>query len=286
MFPILRMCHVLEVSENGYNNWRKRGKSKRKQYDEVLAERIEDAYHRHRGHYGSPRIHAELQAEGHHCGRKRVARLMQEKHLFATKKRRKVRTTNSNHLFPIAPNLLEQDFTADAPNKKWVTDFTYIETQEGRLFLAGVLDTYSRKIVGWSMSEKHDTEFVETALSMALLQRHPEAGLIHHSDRGSEYASISYQMMLSEHAIQGSMSKKGDCYDNAMIESFWATLKEECVESIHFSSRSEAKRAIFAYIVVYYNRIRRHSALGYISPDEYEKQEELKKSKERETLDK
>jgi putative transposase len=277
------MCHVLEVSENGYNNWRKRGKSKRKQYDEFLAERIEDAYHHHRGHYGSPRIHVELQEQGFHCSKKRVVRLMQEKKLSATKKRRKVRTTNSNHLFPIASNLLEQDFTADAPNKKWVTDFTCVDTREGHLFVAGILDTYSRKIVGWSMSDHHDAEFVQAALSMALLQRQPGAGLVHHSDRGSEYASTSYQMMLSEHAIQGSMSKKGDCYDNAMIESFWATLKEECVEDIHFSTRNEAKAAIFAYIEVYYNRIRRHSSLSYVSPVEYEKQGEQKKEqKERE----
>jgi putative transposase len=182
-----------------------------------------------------------------------------------------------NHLFPIASNLLEQDFTADASNKKWVTDFTCIDTREGHLFVAGILDTYSRKIVGWSMSDQHDAEFVQAALSMALLQRQPGAGLVHHSDRGSEYASISHQMMLSEHAIQGSMSKKGDCYDNAMIESFWATLKEECVEDIHFSTRKEAKAAIFAYIEVYYNRIRRHSSLSYVSPVEYEKQGERKK---------
>jgi putative transposase len=270
------MCLVLEVSENGYYNWRKRGKSQRKQDDELLTERIEDAYHHHRGHYGSPRIHADLKGEGIHCGKKRVARLMQENHLSAMKKRRKVRTTNSDHLFPVASNLIKQDFTASAPNKKWVTDFTFIETREGWLFLAGVLDVYSRKIVGWSMSDHHETEFVQAALSMALLQRQPGAGLVHHSDRGSEYASISYQMMLHEQNIQVSMSKKGDCYDNAMIESFWATLKEECVEKIIFLSRNEAKIAIFEYIEVYYNRRRRHSSLGYMSPVEYEKQGERK----------
>jgi putative transposase len=268
------MCQVLEVSENGYYHWRKRGKSQRKRDDDLLTERIEDAYHSHRGHYGSPRIHADLKAQGVHCGKKRVARLMQENQLSAVKKRRKVRTTNSNHLFPVASNLLKQDFTASAPNKKWVTDFTFIETREGWLFLAGVLDVYSRKIVGWSMSDRHDTEFVQAALSMALLQRQPGADLIHHSDRGSEYASISYQMMLYEQNIQVSMSKKGDCYDNAMIESFWATLKEECVEKTIFSSRSEAKTTIFEYIEVYYNRRRRHSSLGYMSPVEYEKQGE------------
>jgi len=165
------MCQVLDVSEKGYANWRKRGKSQRKRNDEILTVHIEDAYYHHRGHYGSPRIHAELQAQGIDCGRRRVARLMREKQLNARKKRRKVRTTDSDHQFPVAPNLLEQDFTASAPNKKWMTDFTYVDTREGWLFLAGVLDAYSRKIVGWSMSDKHDTELVTAALQMALLQR-------------------------------------------------------------------------------------------------------------------
>jgi transposase InsO family protein len=266
------MCQVLEVSENGYYNWRKRGKSQRKRDDEQLTERIEDAYYQNRGHYGSPRIHIELRDLGIHCGRKRVARLMQEDGLSARKKKRKPRTTNSNHDFPIAPNLLEQDFAADAPDKKWMSDFTYLETREGWLFLAGVLDAYSRKIVGWSMSEHHDTELVHTALHMALLQRRPGAELIHHSDRGSEYASSRYQTLLREHNIQASMSKKGDCYDNAMIESFWATLKKECAGNGIFSSRDEAKTTIFEYIEIYYNRKRRHSSLGYLSPSHYEKQ--------------
>jgi putative transposase len=268
------MCQVLEVSENGYYNWRKRGKSQRKRDDEQLTERIEDAYYQNRGHYGSPRIYVELKDQGIHCGRKRVARLMQEHGLSARKKKRKLRTTDSNHDLPIAPNLLEQDFTADAPDKKWMSDFTYLETREGWLFLAGVLDAYSRKIVGWSMSEHHDTELVHAALHMALLQRRPGADLIHHSDRGSEYASSRYQSLLREHQIQISMSKKGDCYDNAVIESFWATLKKECTEDGIFPSRDEAKKAVFEYIEVYYNRKRRHSFLGYLSPVHYEKQGE------------
>jgi putative transposase len=185
---------------------------------------------------------------------------MRENQLSARRKKRKARTTNSNHHFPVAPNLLEQDFTADAPNKKWMSDLTSIETREGWLFLAGILDAYSRKIVGWSMSEHHDAELVKAALQMALLQRRSGAGLIHHSDRGSEYASISYQLLLQEQNIQISMSKKGDCYDNAMIESFWRTLKEECCGSVIFSSRDEAKTAIFEYIEVFYHRKRRHSS--------------------------
>jgi putative transposase len=268
----------LEVSEKGYANWRKRGKSRRKQDDEFLTERIEDAYYENRGHYGSPRIYAELKTQGVHCSRKRVARLMRENQLSARKKRRKVRTTNSNHQFPIAPNLLEQDFTASAPNTKWLTDFTFIETREGWLYLAGVLDAYSRKIVGWAMSEHHDAELVKEALRMALLQRQPGAGLVHHSDRGSEYASTSYQLLLREQSIQVSMSKKGDCYDNAMIESFWATVKEEGIGEIVFTTRNEAKTVIFEYIEVYYNRKRRHSSLGYLSPVQYEKQEAKKET--------
>jgi putative transposase len=268
----VRMCQVLEVSENGYYNWRKRGKSKRKQEDEELAERIEDAYQQHGGKYGSPRIHAALKTQGVYCGRKRVARLMREKDLYAKRKRRKARTTNSHHRFPIAPNLLERNFAANAPNKKWVADITYIETREGWLSLSGVLDTYSRKIVGWGMDKRHDTILVETALQMAVQNRHPAAGLIHHSDRGSEYASTRYQMWLQQYAIQASMSEKGDCYDNAMMESFWATLKEECCGATIFATREEAKTAIFTYIEVYYNRKRLHSSLGYMSPVDYEKQ--------------
>jgi putative transposase len=198
-FPVLRLCQVLNVSENGYYNWRKRGKSKRKRDDEQLLERIEDAYQQHGGKYGSPRIHATLKTQGISCGRKRVARLMREKELYARRKRRKARTTNSLHRFPIAPNLLQRDFKAAAPNKKWVVDITCIETREGWLYLSGVLDTYARKIVGWAMDKQHDTNLGETALQMALVARRPAAGLIHHSDRGSEYASIRYQMLLQQH---------------------------------------------------------------------------------------
>jgi transposase InsO family protein len=270
------MCQALDVSENGYYNWRNRGKSKRKRDDEQLTERIEDAYQENRGKYGSPRIHAALKSQGIHCGRKRIARLMREKNLYARRKRRKARTTNSHHRFPIASHLLKRDFTADAPNKKWVADITFIETQEGWLYLSGVLDIYSRKIVGWAMDKYHDAELVKTALSMALLSRQPAAGLIHHSDRGSAYASHSSQLLLREHNIQASMSGIGDCYDNAMMESFWATLKEECFGQIIFASRNEAKAAIFEYIEVYYNRKRIHSSLGYVSPVEYEKRGKIR----------
>ncbi len=276
-FPIIRMCHVLEISENGYNNWRKRGKSQRKRDDEQLAERIEDAYNSNRGVYGSPRIHAELKEQGIHCGRKRIVRLMREKDISAGRKRRKARTTDSSHDSPIAPNLLKRDFTADAPNKKWLTDMTFIATREGWLYLAGVLDAYSRKVIGWAMGKEHDAELVKEALQMALFQRQPGAGLVHHSDRGSEYASKSYQDLLHQHNIQISMSRKGDCYDNAPMESFWGTLKEEGVGKVFFPSRKEAKTAIFDYIEVFYNRKRKHSSLGYCSPVDFEKRGENRK---------
>ena len=202
LFPIIRMCHVLEISENGYYNWRRRGKSQRKRDDEQLTERIKDAYNDNRGVYGSPRIHIELKEQGIHCGRKRIARLMQEKNISAGRKRRKARTTDSCHELPIAPNRLLRDFTADAPNKKWLTDMTFIATREGWLYLAGVIDVYSRKIIGWAMGKEHDAELVKEALRMALIQRQPRAGLVHHSDRGSEYASKSYQDLLHQHNIQ------------------------------------------------------------------------------------
>lgn len=272
IYPIIRMCSVLEVSENGYYNWLKRGKSQRKRDDEQLALRIEDAYRENRGIYGSPRIHAELKAQGIYCGRKRIVRLMRELNLSARRKRLQAKKTDSNHDSPIAPNLLERDFTADAPNKKWMTDMTFIATSEGWLYLAGVIDAYSRRLVGWAMGQEHDAELVKQALHMALVMRQPGAGLVHHSDRGSEYASKSYQEILHQYNIQISMSRKGDCYDNAMIESFWGTLKEECFGLEIFHTIKEAKTAVFEYIEVFYNRKRRHSSLGYLSPLDYEKQ--------------
>ena len=272
------MCGVFEVSENGYFNWRKRGICQRKQDDVQLSKRIEDAFHDNRGVYGSPRIHAELKEQGIQCGRKRIVRLMQEQHIMAKRKRRNARKTDSTHPFPLAPNILQRDFTANAPNQKWMTDMTFIATSEGWLYLAGVIDAYSRKLVGWAMGKEHDATLVKHALQMALLQRAPRADLIHHSDRGSEYASQSYQEMLHQRGIQVSMSRKGDCYDNAMIESFWGTLKEEGIGQTIYQTREEAKTALFDYIEVFYNRKRKHSSLGYLSPVAYENQEKEKKT--------
>ena len=197
---------------------------------------------------------------------------MREKQISASRKRRSAKKTNSEHDFPLAPNVLKRDFTADAPNKKWMTDMTFIATKEGWLYLAGVIDGYSRRLVGWAMGKEHDTQLVKQALEMARAQRQPGVGLVHHSDRGSEYASKSYQEMLQQRGIVISMSRKGDCYDNALIESFWGTMKAECLKQGIYATHQEAKGALFEYIEVYYNRKRRHSSLGYLSPVDYEKQ--------------
>ena len=268
---------MLEVSENGYFNWRKRGICQRKQDDKQLTVRIEDAFHDNRGVYGSPRIHAELKEQGIRCGRKRIIRLMQQQQLVTKRRRRNAQKTESTHPFPVAPNILQRDFAADAPNQKWMTDMTFIATSEGWLYLAGVIDAYSRKLIGWAMGKEHDATLVKDALQMALVQRDPEAGLVHHSDRGSEYASKSYREMLRQRGIRVSMSRKGDCYDNAMIESFWGTLKEEGIGQEIYRTREEAKTAVFDYIEVFYNRKRKHSSLGYLSPVQYEEQGEERK---------
>jgi len=270
-FPILLMCQVLEVSESGYYAWIKREPSEREQADEELGERIEDAYDKNRRVYGSPRIHAELKEQGVHCGRKRVARLMRERGINAKSKRRKMKTTDSQHDNPVAPNVLAREFSADAPNTKWVSDITGIETLEGWLYLAAIVDIYSRFVVGWAMGKERDEQLITNAALMALARRRPGAGLLHHSDRGSQYTSQGYQDLLKQHEIEISMSRKGDCYDNALMESFFGTFKEECVERHTFKTRSEARQVTFEYLEVFYNRQRKHSSLGYVSPANYEK---------------
>ena len=270
-FPVLRMCQVLEVSESGYYAWLKREPSERERVDKELGERIEDAYQQNRQVYGSPRIHAELKEQGVRCGKKRIARLMRERGINAKSKRRKMRTTDSRHDNPVAPNVLARNFSADAPNTKWVSDITGIETLEGWLYLAAIVDIYSRFVVGWSMGKERDEELITNAALMALARRHPGAGLLHHSDRGSQYTSAGYQALLKQHGIEISMSRKGDCYDNALMESFFGTLKEECVERQKFQTRAEARKVVFEYLEVFYNRQRKHSSLGYVSPTTYEK---------------
>jgi transposase InsO family protein len=237
-----------------------------------VGERIVRLYQQNRQVYGSPRIHAVLRAEGQRCGKKRVARLMREYGLSARPRKHRTRTTDSQHEQPVAPNLLKREFTATAPNTKWVADITAIWTTEGWLFLAVVLDIFSRLVVGWAMDAHRDEALVEQAARMALVRRQPEPGLLHHSDRGSQYTATDYRQLLAKSGIVVSMSGKGDCYDNALMESFFGTLKSECVDRQSFASRAQARQVIFEYLKVFYNRQRLHSSLGYVSPATYESQ--------------
>jgi putative transposase len=271
-YAIKRMCRVLEVSVSGYYAWLKRAPSRRSQENTVLGERIVHLYHANRQVYGSPRIHAALHAEGQACGKKRVARLMREHGLSAKARKHRTRTTDSQHEQPVAPNLLNRDFTASAPNTKWVADITGVWTWEGWLYLAVVLDIYSRMVVGWAMESYRDEALVEQAARMALTRRHPEPGLLHHSDRGSQYTAANYRELLAHYDIIVSMSGQGDCYDNALMESFIGTLKTECVERESYQTRQQARHSIFEYLEVFYNRQRLHSSLGYVSPVMYEQQ--------------
>ena len=271
--PILALCENLEVSPSGYYDWQKRHLSPgvRAAENEILAQEIQEIHTQSRETYGSPRIVAALRKKGRKHGRNRITRLMQEKGLCGRQKRRyRVRTTDSNHDHPIAPNRLAEAPKATAPNQIWVADITYIETKEGWLYLAAILDLYSRKIVGWAMREHIDTTLVLKALAMALLHRNPPAKLLLHSDRGVQYASADYRAALSRAGLVPSMSRKGNCYDNAAMESFWSTLKLELVYRWEFASRTEARTEIFDYIESFYNRQRIHSALGYHSPVDFE----------------
>lgn len=270
-FPVSVLCHTLEVSVSGYYAWQTRGVSARQQDDAVLSAAIQRVFAAGRRVYGSPRIHAALHAEGIACGRKRVARLMRADHLSAQGRRpHKPRTTDSDHTQPVAPNRLARDFTATAPNEKWVADITAIATRAGWLYLAAILDVYSRRVIGWAMAARRDEQLVVAALQMALAHRHPHAPLLHHSDRGSQYTSSAYQAELARAGITVSMSRKGDCYDNALMESFFATLKAECVDPSDFQTHAEAQTHLFDYLEVFYNRQRLHSALGYRAPFTFE----------------
>jgi transposase InsO family protein len=269
-WPIVVMCRVLEVSRSGYHAWTRRPPSKRATEDAELAADIATVHDESGKRYGSPRVQRELRARGRRVGKNRIARLMRKHGLFGKRRRRFRVTTNSNHAQPIAPNLLERDFTADAPDKVWVTDITYIKTGEGWLYLASILDLYSRRVVGWSMSERQTTTLATDALSMALRARRPAAGLVHHSDRGCQYASDEYQRGLAAAGLVCSMSRKGDCWDNAVAESFFATLKTELVHDARWKTRDEARAAVFHYIEVFYNRRRLHSTIGYVSPVDFE----------------
>lgn len=270
-YGVEKMCRVLEVARSGYYAWCKRPVSGRRQADGRLLEGIRRIHGQSRQAYGSPRITEQLRREGIRCGKKRVARLMKTDGLRAAAKRKFKATTNSRHGHPIAPNLLNRNFTAEGPNQVWVADITYIPTHEGWLYLATIMDLYSRQIVGWAMDRMLTEELVTRALLQAIGRRNPPAGLLHHSDQGVQYASHGYQQLLKDHGFIPSMSRKGDCYDNACMESFFHTLKVELTHRLRYWTRNQARQSIFEYIEVFYNRIRLHSALGYLSPCEYER---------------
>lgn len=272
-YSILSLCRHLEVSPSGYYDWRKRltCPSPRAVENQALGKVIDTLHARSRQTYGSPRIVQALRKEGRHHGRNRIARLMKQAGLCGRQKGRyRVQTTDSNHDQPIAPNRLAEAPKATAPNQLWVADITYIQTQEGWLYLAAILDLYSRKIVGWAMSDRIDTTLVLKALGMALLQRHPSRPLLLHSDRGVQYASADHRQALAQAGLVASMSRRANCYDNASMESFWSTLKLELVYRRTFVSHLQARAEIFDYIECFYNRHRSHSALNYCSPVDFE----------------
>jgi transposase InsO family protein len=261
--PVEVVCEVLEVSRSGYYAWRDRPASSRSQRRAELAAKIQALHTQNRRVYGSPRIFQALVAQGERVSENTVAKVMRLEGLRAKVKRKFVpRTTDSAHGQPIAPNVLDRQFQTPAPNRKWAGDITYIPTDEGWLYLAGVIDLCSRRIVGWSMADHMQTDLVADALRMAIARRQPGPGLLHHSDRGVQYASDDYQGLLKSHGIQVSMSGKGDCWDNAVIESFWATLKTELVHHEHYATRQQARQSIFEYIEVFYNRKRLHGCIS------------------------
>jgi len=269
-FPVKKMCQMLKVSRSGFYAWDGKGESKRQMENGELQGKIEEIFKKSRELYGSPRIHAELRAQGYACSVNRVARLMRGKFVAKTVKMFRT-TTNSNHDYRPAPDLVNQNFVAPAPNSIWTSDITYIRTLEGWLYLAVVLDVYSRKVVGWSMSDRLTKEIVITAVSNAIIRRNIAGDVIFHSDQGVQYACDVFRNFLKRNNITQSMSRKGICYDNAITESFFHTLKTEHVYFCHYSTREEARRSLFDYIEIYYNRERRHSSIGYMSPDQFEK---------------
>ena len=270
-FSIKALCRTLNVSKSGFFAWLKRRPSPRTLRSQALAVRISEVHRESGCIYGSPRVYRELLSRGERVCENTVARLMQMQRIRSIIAKKFVPcTTDSRHDFAVADNALGRNFNAEGPNQKWVADITYIETQEGWLYLAGVMDLYSRKIVGWSMSDNMRVDLVADALKMALAGRRPRPELLHHSDRGVQYASTDYQALLATHGCVCSMSRTANCYDNAVMESFWGTLKTELVHHTKYASRDEARQSLFKYIEVFYNRIRRHSSLGYVSPEAFE----------------
>jgi putative transposase len=270
-FPVHVSCDALEVSRSGYYAWVKRPPSARAKRREALAVKIKRVHEENRCVYGSPRVCQSLKAQGERVCQNTVADIMHERQIRAKSKRKFVpKTTDSAHQQPIADNVLDRQFDAALPDQKWAVDITYIPSDQGWLYLAGVIDLCSRKIVGWSMADHLRVELVSDALSMAIARRRPDHGLLHHSDRGVQYASEDYMHLLQSHQMETSMSGKGDCWDNAVMESFWSTLKTELVNHEHYATREQAKQSIFEYIEVFYNRQRLHSSLGYVSPEAFE----------------
>ena len=269
-YPIQLMCKVLGASASGYYDWLSRKPSVRDQQNKLLVHRIKEIFDSNKCRAGAVRIMEELKAEGESFGRHRIARLMRLNGWRAKAAKKFKATTNSKHRLPTAPNLLQQNFTAAKANEKWVSDITYIWTEEGWLYLAAVMDLYSRKLIGWALSERMTSSLVIDALKMALWHRKMPRNVIVHSDRGSQYCSAVYQQLMREHGLICSMSKRGDCYDNAAMESWNHSLKVEAIHGEKFKTRAEAKNHVFDYIEVYYNRKRLHSRLGYLSPEAFE----------------
>jgi transposase InsO family protein len=273
-WPVRLLCETLEVAPAGYYAWRQRPRSTQEQRHGTLLVEIRAVHAEVKARYGSPRIHKELLARGHACCLNTVAKLMRDNDIRAkTARRFRVQTTDSHHDLPVADNLLDRQFNPSEANEAWVADITYIPTREGWLYLAAVEDLYSRRVVGWSLADHMESRLVVDALELAVQRRLPDEGLLAHSDRGSQYASEHYQRLLGKHGITCSMSRRADCWDNAPMESFFASLKKELVHGADFATKAEARAAIVEYIEVFYNNQRRHSSLGYVSPAEYEQSE-------------
>ena len=269
-FPIAIMCKVLQVSDSGYYDRLKHKPSAARQRRQTIAQAAARFYFESQRIYGYRKVYEDLRQANIECCRETVRRIMCQIGLYSRVKRRFVRTMDSNHNMAVAQNLLDRDFKADAVNTKWAADITYVPTDQGWLYFAAVMDLYSRRIIGWSMSEQIDSKLVTDALRMAISQRKPQAGLVHHSDRGSQYASEDFQDLLVDNGIVCSMSRKGDCWDNACMESFFGSFKMEWIRDKKYVSFEEAKKDVFKYVEIFYNRRRRHASLGYVSPVKYE----------------
>jgi transposase InsO family protein len=276
--PIDLLCTVLGVSRSGFYAWQHRPVAARRQEDQRLSVHVAAAHASSRRRYGSPRVYRELRANGHRVGRHRVARLMREQGLRARRKRRFQRTTDSQHSYPVGDNVLKRKFTVEAPNRAWVADITYLWTREGWLYLAVILDLFSRRVIGWALRNRMTRELAIEALTMAVSHRQPAAGLLHHSDRGSQYASAEYRAALAARGATVSMSRRANCWDNAVAESFFSTLKIELAHDADWATEGQAYRAVFEYLELFYNGQRRHSALEYLSPIEFERRHEAKQA--------